>query len=305
MKRWRLWLAVLMVVPLLAFTGCGGSGGGGDKGEVTIGGKDFTEQHLLTKITAVYLKEQGYDVDEAGSMGSTVARKALENGQVDLYWEYTGTALIVYHKKPAITDPDKAFDEVKKMDEEKDLAWLYQSGVNNTYTIMMRKNQAEKLNIQSISDLAKIVKKDPNRLTFATNAEFFSRDDGLKGLEKAYGFRFPANQVKKMDSGILYNALKEGQVDVSVGFATDGRIKAFNLVRLEDDKGFFPAYNASPVVRQEALKENPDLKELLIRLAERLDTDTMVELNYKVDVEHQDVTEVAREWLVSEGLVKE
>jgi osmoprotectant transport system substrate-binding protein len=108
-----------------------------------------------------------------------------------------------------------------------------------------------------------------------------------------------------MDSGILYNALKEGQVDVSVGFATDGRIKAFNLVRLEDDKGFFPAYNASPVVRQEALKENPDLKELLIRLAERLDTDTMVELNYKVDVEHQDVTEVAREWLVSEGLVKE
>ena len=111
MKRWRLWYGSPDGCSLLAFTGCGGSGGGGDKGEVTIGGKDFTEQHLLTKITAVYLKEQGYDVDEAGSMGSTVARKALENGQVDIYWEYTGTALIVYHKQPAVTDPDKAFDK--------------------------------------------------------------------------------------------------------------------------------------------------------------------------------------------------
>lgn len=303
MKHLRVWLVVLMVVPLLAFTGCGGAGG--DKGEVTIGGKDFTEQHLLTKITAVYLKEKGYDVEEAGSMGSTVARKALENGQVDLYWEYTGTALVVYHKKSPIADSDKAFDEVKKTDEEKGLVWLYQSGINNTYTIMMRKDQAEKLSIKSISDLANLVKKDPNRLTFATNAEFFSRDDGLKGLEKKYGFSFPTNQVKKMDSGILYNALKEGKVDVSVGFATDGRIKAFNLVRLEDDKGFFPAYNASPVVRQEVLEENQDLKDLLIRLAERLDTETMVELNYKVDVEHQDVEKVAREWLASEGLVKE
>ena len=127
----------------------------------------------------------------------------------------------------------------------------------------------------------------------------------MKGLEKHYGFSFPTNQVKKMDSGILYNALKEGQVDVSVGFATDGTDQGLQSGALEDDKGFFPAYNASPVVRQEALKENPDLKELLVRLAERLDTDTMVELNYKVDVEHQDVTEVAREWLVSEGLVKE
>lgn len=305
MKRWRVGMAFLMLVSLLVFSGCGASGGGADKGEVTIGGKDFTEQHLLTKITAVYLKEQGYDVEEAGSMGSTVARKALENGQVDMYWEYTGTALVVYHKQPAVADPDKAFDQVKKTDEEKGLTWLYQSGVNNTYTIMMRKDQAEQLSIRSISDLAEYVKNNPKKLTFATNAEFFSRDDGLKGLQKHYGFSFPADRVKKMDSGILYNALKEGQVDVSVGFATDGRIKAFNLVRLEDDKGFFPAYNASPVVRKESLEENPELKDLLVRLAERLDTETMMELNYKVDVEHQDVAEVAREWLVSEGLVKE
>ncbi|PTX64401.1 osmoprotectant transport system substrate-binding protein [Melghirimyces profundicolus] len=303
---WRsLWFALMIVSLMMMGTACGSSmGDGAQSGEITVGGKDFTEQHLLTKITSIYLKEKGYKVKEAGSMGSSVARSALENGQIDMYWEYTGTALMVFLKEPAETDPAAAFKKVKKLDAENDLVWLEQAELNNTYTILMRQDQAEKLNIRSLSDLAAYVKKNPKALRFATNAEFYSRQDGMKGLEKKYGFQFPTNRVKKMDSGILYNALKEKQVDVSVGFATDGRIKGFNLVSLEDDQKFFPVYHAAPVIRKDVLSKNKKIEGLLNDLARRLTTENMMELNYKVDVDHQNETKVAREWLVSEKLIQ-
>lgn len=275
-----------------------------NKGPVTVGGKDFTEQHLLSKITSVYLKEKGYEVKEASNMGSTVVRSALENGQIDVYWEYTGTALVIYQKQQVETDPDIAYEKVKEADKAKNLVWLDKANFNNTYAILMRKEQVEQLGIDSISKLAKYVNANQDALKFASNAEFYAREDGIKGLEKKYGFKFPPKNVVKMDTGLLYNALKEKQVDVSVGFATDGRIKGFDLVALFDDQSFFPAYNGAPVVRQQALDKNPELKDLLNELANRLDTDTMMKLNFSVDVEHKDVAEVAREWLVSQQLIK-
>ncbi|MBO8162612.1 MAG: glycine betaine ABC transporter substrate-binding protein [Brevibacillus sp.] len=273
------------------------------KGPITVGGKDFTEQHLLTKLTAIYLKEKGYDVSEASNMGSTVVRSALENGQIDLYWEYTGTALVVYQKQPVETDPDKAYEKVKEKDKENKLVWLNKANFNNTYAILMRQDKANELGIKTISDLAKYVNENQYALKFASNAEFYAREDGIKGLERKYDFSFPAKNVTKMDSGLLYNALKEKQVDVSVGFATDGRIKGFDLVALEDDQQFFPAYNGAPVIRQEVLDKHPELADLLNELADRLDTETMMKLNYSVDVEHKDESEVAREWLASEKLI--
>ena len=168
----------------------------------------------------------------------------------------------------------------------------------------MTQEKAEELGIHSISDLAKYMNEKPDELKFASNAEFYAREDGIKGLEKHYGFKFPAKNVVKMDSGLLYNALKDGQVDVSVGFATDGRIKGFNLVALEDDQLFFPAYNAAPVVRQEIVDKYPEVAELLNTIAGKLDTETMMELNYSVDVEHKEVSTVAREWLQQQGLVQ-
>lgn len=270
---------------------------------VTVGGKDFTEQHLLSKLTSIYLKEKGFNVTEASNMGSSVVRSALENGQIDLYWEYTGTALVVYQKQAVETDPEKAYEKVKEKDKENKLAWLDRANFNNTYAILMSQEKANELGLKSISDLAAYVKANPDALKFASNAEFYAREDGIKGLQKKYGFAFPAKNVVKMDSGLLYNALKEKQVDVSVGFATDGRIKGFNLVALADDQSFFPAYNGSPVVRQEVLDKSPELGKLVNELADRLDTDTMMKLNYAVDVEHKDVAEVAREWLVSQQLI--
>lgn len=273
------------------------------KGKITIGGKDFTEQHILTKMTSIYLKENGYEVEEAGSMGSTVARSALENGQVDLYWEYTGTGLVVYLKQDVETDSDKAYEKVKELDAENDLSWLNKSEFNNTYAYLMKEDHASELGIKTISDLAKYVKKNPDKLKFATNSEFFAREDGMKGLEKKYGFSFPAKNVVKMDSGLLYNAVKEGQVDVTVGFATDGRIKGFNLIVLEDGQKFFPAYNGAPVIRKDTMEKYPELEELLNKLAESLTAESMTELNYQVDVEHKDPAEISREWLEKEGLL--
>jgi osmoprotectant transport system substrate-binding protein len=273
------------------------------KVKVTVGGKDFTEQRILSAITSIYLKEKGYPVEEVNGMGSTVVRSALENGQIDVYWEYTGTGLVVYQKQPAEADPVKAYETIKNLDKELGLVWLNRADFNNTYAILMRRQHAEQLGIKTISDLAKFVNENPTALKFATNAEFYARDDGMKGLEKTYGFAVPANQMVKMDSGLLYNALKEEQVDVSNGFATDGRIKGFDLVTLEDDKMFFPAYHAAPVIRQAKLNEDPELANLLNAVADKLDTETIVRLNYSVDVEHKEVAEVAREWLSSVGLI--
>lgn len=309
MKKWISLFFIMIVAAALA--ACSNSsandennGGGEAKGKVTVGGKDFTEQQILSKITSIYLKESGFNVEEASNMGSAVVRSALENGQIDVYWEYTGTGLVVYQKQEVETDPDQAYEKVKENDKKNGITWLNKGSFNNTYAILMKQDTAEKMGVKTISDLAKLINDDSSKLKFASNAEFYAREDGVKGLQKHYGFEFPSKNVVKMDSGLLYNALKDGQVDVSVGFATDGRIKGFDLLVLEDDKQFFPAYNGAPVIRQEVAEGSPEISELLNELADRLDNETMMTLNYAVDVEHKDVTEVSRTWLEEQGLVK-
>lgn len=304
-------LVMFIVIGLLSFVlvACGGSdntSGSNEpseekKAKLTIGGKDFTEQLILSKMTSIYLKENGYDVEEASNMGSAVVRTALENGQIDLYWEYTGTALVVYQEHEVETDPDKTYQIVKETDAEEGLVWLDKAEINNTYALLMREELADELGIHTISELANHINNIDDSLKFASNAEFYARDDGMKGLEVKYGFEFPSKNVVRMDSGLLYNALKEGQVDVSVGFATDGRIKGFELITLADDQFFFPAYNAAPVIREDLVDD--EISTLLNNLAAKLNTETMMNLNYSVDVEHNDIAEVSRQWLVEQGLL--
>jgi osmoprotectant transport system substrate-binding protein len=305
MKKFFLLICAMVLALTLAACGSDEANGSGEKkGKITVGGKDFTEQHIYAKMTTLYLKENGYDIEQADGMGSTVVRKALENGQIDLYWEYTGTALIVFLKQNVVTDPDKAYETVKEIDKKDGLVWLNKSDVNNSYAVLMREDKAKELGIKSLGDLADYVKKNPNDLKFASNAEFFSRNDGLIGLEKKYDFTFPKNQIVKMDNGLVLNALKEKQVQVSMGTTTDGRNKGFNLLVLEDDKQFFPPYNAVPVIREEVLKKYPEVEELLNKMAAKLNDETMRDLNYRVDVKHEDVTKVAQEWLKENGFIK-
>jgi osmoprotectant transport system substrate-binding protein len=271
--------------------------------ELVIGGKNFTEQQLLTEITSQYLSSHGYDIDRRAGMGSAVLRKAQENGQVDLYWEYTGTSLLNYNKFTEKLSPDDVYKKVKELDGKIGLVWLNASSANNTYALAMRKADAKSKGISTLSDLAKAV-NDKTGLTLAVNAEFYARKDGLKPLQKAYGFKFERKDIKRMDSGLTYTALKENQVDVALVFATDGRIPAFDFKVLADDKGYFPNYAITPVVREQTLAKNPDLAAQLNKLSAAINNDTMSDLNARVDVKRQSIEKVATDFLAEAGLSK-
>lgn len=290
-------LAVMLFLPASALSA--------DK-KMVVGGKNFTEQRILSYMMINLLEKNGFQTEDKTGLGGTlVARKALENGQIDVYMEYTGTGLVTMLKeKNVITDPDECYEFVKKADLEKNgLVWLPKLPFNNTYCLMMRKDDAEKKGIKTLSDLAKYVDAHPDDITFGTNEEFYARPDGYKPLQKKYGFKFKRSNIKKMTPGLLYKALKEGQLDVAMGFATDGRIKGFGFVVLEDDQKYFPVYNPAPVVKKETAEKYPELEKIFAPLAEKLDTAAMTELNYQVDSEHKDVKTVAQDWLKSAGLL--
>lgn len=270
---------------------------------IVIGGKNFTEQQLLTEITAQYLSHLGYGVERRAGMGSAVVRKALENSQIDMYWEYTGTALINYLKvKETITSPKEVYETVRDLDAKNGLIWLPPSQANNTYAFAMRRSDAEQKGIVTLSDLKKAL-NDGQELTLATNAEWYARKDGLKALQKAYGFKFERSSIKRMDTGLTYVALKNEKVDIALVFATDGRIPAFDFKVLEDDKGFFPSYAITAVVRQETLDANPQLAEQLDALSATLDNQTLSALNAQVDVERASIEQVSTDFLKSKGLL--
>ena len=269
---------------------------------LVVGGKNFTEQQLMAAMTSELLEAKGYDVDTRAGMGSAVLREAQESGQIDLYWEYTGTSLITYNKVEERMSAEDTYAKVKELDAEKGLTWLEPSAANNTYAIAMNADEAEERGIASISDFAEAV-NGGEELTFASNAEFYARADGWKPLQEAYGFELGRRDVKRMDSGLTYQALKEGQVDSALVFATDGRIPAFDFTVLEDDKGYFPAYALTPVVRTETLEANPELEGILNELSSKLDDDTMAALNARVDVDKETIEDVASSFLSEQGLI--
>lgn len=291
------------LMPLLTGVVLAGSLATAQANEIVVGGKNFTEQQILSSMTTQYLEGLGYDVDKRAGLGSAVLRQAQENGQVDLYWEYTGTSLINYNDESAKgMTVDETYQKVKELDAEKGLVWLEPSDANNTYALAMRKESVEETGITTLSDLAQAV-NDEQGLTFAMNAEFYAREDGWRPLQQAYEFRAGRGDVKRMDSGLVYQALRDEQVDVGLVFATDGRIPAFDFQVLEDDQNFFPAYALTPVVRQATLDANPELAEQMNTLSDLLDNDTMSTLNARVDVDKTPIERVAENFLEENDLL--
>lgn len=270
--------------------------------DIVVGGKNFTEQLLMAEMTTQLLEANGYDVDKRDGLGSTALRSAQENGQVDLYWEYTGTSLITYNGVEERLGPEETYERVTELDAEKGLTWLEPSDANNTYALAMREADAEERGIATISDLATRI-NDGAELDFAVNAEFPRRPDGLIGLQEAYDFEYPRGNLKTMESGLTYQALNEEQVEVGLVFATDGRIAAFDFRVLEDDKEFFPDYALSPVIRTETLEANPELEGILNELSGKLSDDVMQSLNARVDVERETIEEVSENFLSEEDLI--
>lgn len=270
--------------------------------DISVGGKNFTEQQLLSNMTTQYLEGLGYDVDNRSGMGSAILRQAQENGQIDLYWEYTGTSLINYNDVTERLSPEETYQRVKELDAEKGLVWLEPSNANNTYALAMRGDEVQERGIESLSDLADAVSAG-DQLSFALNAEFYARDDGWRPLLEAYDFRVSRGAISRMDTGLVYQALRDGDVDVGLVFATDGRIPAFDFYVLEDDQSFFPAYALTPVVRQETLDEHPELEAQMNELSALLDDDTMASLNARVDVDRDTIEHVAEDFLRTNELI--
>lgn len=270
--------------------------------EIVVGGKNFTEQQLMAEMTSRLLAENGFSVDKRAGLGTAPLRQAQEAGQIDVYWEYTGTSLITFNKVEERMDAAQTYETVKRLDAEKGLVWLDPSAANNTYAFAMRRADAEEKGIAAISDLAGKVNAGED-LSFASNAEFYARADGLGPLEETYGFSFGRANIVRMDTGLVYQALRDEQVDVGLVFATDGRIPAFDFVVLADDLGYFPAYALTPVVRAETLEANPSLADLLNALSAELDDATMARLNAAVDVDKRSVEDVAASFLQEKGLI--
>lgn len=271
-----------------------------DKPLIRIGARVFTEQTVLAEITARYLRQHGFEVRITGGLGSNLARSAQESGQLDMVWEYTGVSLVSYnHIDERMPSADATYARVKQLDAQKGLVWLAPSRFSNTYALALPRKVAEQYpQVHSISQLNQVLRDEAQQShVLALDTEFANRPDGLAGLTETYDLQFTRKDIRQMDAGLVYTALRNGQVFTGLVYTTDGRLSAFDLKLLEDDRHYFPDYTAAPVVRKDVLDAHPQLAALLKPLAEQLDDETMRQLNAKVDVEHQSPGKVADEFL--------
>jgi osmoprotectant transport system permease protein len=269
---------------------------------ITVGSKNFTEQYLLGHLMAQLIEARtDLPVERRLGLGGTkICHEALVSGGIDLYAEYTGTALTAILERDVIADPETTYAVVDALYEARfELDWLPPLGFNNTYALTVRQADARKQGWTKISDLETAA----SRLRAGFPSEFAERPDGYPGLRKTYGFRF--GRVADLDPGLMYQAVASGKVDVIAAFATDGRIAAYDLQPLEDDRGFFPPYYAAPVIRRSVLEAHPELREALLPLAGALDDAAMQRLNYEVDEKKRAPAAVAREFLLQRGLLAE
>ncbi|MDY0884760.1 glycine betaine ABC transporter substrate-binding protein [Dongia soli] len=270
--------------------------------DIRIGGKDFTEQLIMAEITKQLLQSKGYNVVKNDGMGTKIVRAALENGEIDMYWEYTGTSLITFNKVKDKLSPEQTYEKVKELDAKKGLVWLMPSKANNTYAMAIRPDNPKTNGMQTISDMAASYSAG-KPLVMGTTAEFPKRPDGLLGLQKVYSFEAGRENVKPMNLGLAYQALGQGDLDVVSAQATDGMIAAMHLKLLKDDKNFFPNYALTPVVRKDFLDKNPDVKDILESVSAKLTDDEMQKLNGEVDVNKKTIEAVATEFLKSNNLM--
>lgn len=272
----------------------------------TVGGKEFTEQLILCEITIQALRSVEAEVKEnCGLTGSDTTRAALTSGSIDMYWEYTGTAWISYmkHTDP-IPDAKEQYQAVADEDLKNDIVWLDPAPYNSTYTIVAKTDVAREHDVKSISDYATLAKSDPATAKMCAATEFLARNDGWPGLQKAYGFTLPKENLATVAEGTLYdNAAKGSACNFAEGVTTDGRIQALKLTILEDDKGFFPVYNPAPTVRKSVADASPDLAKILKPIADALDLTTIQKLSSAVDIDGEQPADVARTWLEDQKFV--
>lgn len=288
---------ILSIAMIISFSGCESK-----TKKVVIASKPMTEQYILAEMLT-QLIEENTDIEVEQKLGigggTSNIQPAMENGEIDIYPEYTGTGWLFVLKKDLINDPNELYEAVKEEYKNKyNIKWLGLYGFNNTFTLTIKKEKADELNIKNYSDLAL---KSKN-LKFGAEYDFYEREDGYKGLEKIYGFKF--KDKVELDIGLKYDAISSDNVDVINAFSTDAMLKKYNLKVLEDNENFFPSYYATTLVREETLEEYPELEEVLNKLEGMISNEDMIQMNYEVEQEKKDPKEVATKFLISKGLRK-
>ena len=317
-------LFALTTVLVLA-AGCG-KAGGGDENRIaghqfrlsgtqrdavfTVGSEDFTEQEVLGSIAIQVLEAADATViDRTGLGGNEAVREALESGEIDLYWEYTATGWLVHLSETrSIQDPQKLYEAVAHQDlEENGIRWLEPAPGNDTYAIATSKKTRQKLGVETISDLGRLIEEHPREATlcFSNDDDFRTRFDGLPGMERAYNFEFPEENLIEVSLDAVYGAVDEAEIcNIGVVFTTSGYLRALDLQLLEDNKQFFAVYNPAPTLRQETFRQYPQIRGLFAPVSGKLDTRTLKDLNYAVEVEGKSPDEVANSWLRQNGFIE-
>ena len=286
----------LFAAAALALVSCGED----RRNTIVVGSKNFTEQAVLGELIAQHLEAQTHlrVVRRFYLSGSYICQQALLAGRIDLYVEYTGTALTAILKEPVMRDPAAVFDRVRQEYARKfQLEVLPSLGFDNTFAMVIRGEDARRLGIHTLSEAAPIA----SQWRAGFGYEFMERPDGYPGLAAAYGLHF-ATPPRIMDLGLLYRALLDKQIDLAAGNSTDGLLAARDLMILEDDKHYFPPYEAVPIVRRDTLEWHPEVRVALEQLASKISDQEMQRMNYAVDGEHRDVNIVVHEFLRSKGL---
>jgi glycine betaine/choline ABC-type transport system substrate-binding protein len=262
-------------------------------GAVIVGSKNFTEQVVLGELLAQTLERRGIAVTRRLNLGgSFICDRAIRSGDIDIYVEYTGTALAAILKQPIIKDPDAAFDAVRDAYGRSGLSVLPPLGFNNTFAIVVRRTDADALDLKTIGDLQRV----ETQWRPGFGYEFAERTDGYAGLTSAYGLHF-TTPPRAMELDLVYRALATRQVDVIAGDATSGLIKSLDLVMLQDNRRYFPPYYAVPIVRSAVVLAHPEVRAALTQLAGRISEADMRAMNAAVDVDHRDVAETVKAFL--------
>jgi osmoprotectant transport system substrate-binding protein len=326
--RTRL-LATLALTGLLAVAACGGGGGtgggttaptgeAGGGGSVTqannlagtdiaVGSKEFTEQLILGQIAVQALKAAGANVeDRTNLVGTPVVRGALQSGEIDMYWEYTGTAWLgPLGNTDPVAGEQAQFDAVKKADEANGITWFAMAGANNAYAIAANPAAAQEFGVSTISDWARLAQENPKAATLCTAAEFPTRNDGLPAVEKTYGFDLPDADVAVLDFGLVYTSVAaRNPCNFAVVFGTDAQVLANKLVVLQDDKQALATYNVAVSMRTETYQAHAAAYEAIFgAIAKELTTQRATELNSKVDIDGETPEEVATEFLTQTKII--
>ncbi|GGI04405.1 glycine betaine ABC transporter substrate-binding protein [Egicoccus halophilus] len=278
-----------------------------DGATITVGSKDFDEQLILGEISKLLLEDAGATVVDEIDLGSTfAAREALTGGQIDHYWEYTGTAWIeFYGETEPIADREEQYEAVRELEVGEGLYWLEPSPFNNTYGIAMSREAHDELGVDTLTELGELIESDPDAATLCVESEFEARSDGLPGMEAHYGYEFDPNNVSVLDTGVIYGATADRDpCNFGEIFTTDGRIATLDLVVLEDDQSFFPLYNVSPVFVEDVYEQyGQTLSDLYAPVTAALDDETMAELNARVSSENERPLDVAQDWLTENDFI--